>query len=69
MSTNALPTNGLVACCVTWHWVQKYRLGETDARNWPSRFMKWVMLTIGALESAVARRLWHDMHLFAFMSI
>ena len=35
--------------------VQKKRRGDTEARNWPSRSMKWVIETIGACDFAGAR--------------
>jgi hypothetical protein len=48
--------------------VQKNRRGDTEARNCPSRSMKWVMLIIGAWDSPVRARAWHDRHLLPLMS-
>src|SRR5262245_43903484 len=69
MSTKSLLTGGLEVLCGTWHSVQKKRRGETEARNWPSRSMKWVIDTIGACESAVRARAWQDRHLLLLRSI
>src|SRR5213075_1855184 len=41
MSTKSLSTGGFTTFCGTWHSVQKKRRGDTEARNWPSRSMKW----------------------------
>src|SRR5258705_612324 len=69
ISTKSLVTGGVTTFCGTWHSVQKNRRGEIEAKNWPSRSMKWVMLTIGACDSAVRARAWHDRHLLPLMSI
>ncbi len=50
MSTKSLVTGGFTTFCGTWHEVQKNRRGDTEARNWPSRSMKWVIETIGACD-------------------
>jgi hypothetical protein len=42
ISTKSLVTGGATTFCGTWHEVQKKRRGDTEARNWPSRSMKWV---------------------------
>jgi hypothetical protein len=68
MSTKSLLTGGVVVTCGTWHSVQKKRRGETEARNRPSRSMKWVIDTIGASDSAMRARAWQDRHLLPFMS-
>src|SRR5215470_17190365 len=49
--------------------VQKKRRGDTEARNSPSRSMKWVIETIGACDSAVRACAWQDRHLLPLMSI
>src|SRR4029077_4193209 len=56
MSVKSFDTGGVTTLCGTWHSVQKKRRGDTEARNWPSRSMKWVMLTIGACDSPVRAR-------------
>ena len=43
--------------------------GETEARNCPSRSMKWVIETIGACDSPVRALAWQDRHLLLFKSI
>ena len=45
------------------------RRGEIDARNWPSRSMKWVIDTIGACDSPVRARAWQVRHLLPLRSI
>ena len=69
MSTKSLVIGGFTTFCGTWHSVQKKRRGDTEARNWPSRSMKWVIETIGACDSPVRARAWQDRHLLPFMSI
>ena len=68
-SSKALPTGGCTSICGTWHWVQKKRRGVTAASTWPSRFMKWVIDTIGAWLAATAVRLWQVRHLLTLRSI
>ena len=69
MSVKSLLTGGLAVFCGTWHSVQKKRRGEIEARNWPSRSMKWVIETIGACDSAMRARAWQDRHLLPLRSI
>src|SRR5205085_11192429 len=69
ISVKSLLTGGLAVFCGTWHSVQKKRRGEIEARNWPSRSMKCVIETIGACDSAVRARAWHDRHLLPLRSI
>src|SRR5262249_1361652 len=68
MSTKSFGTGAFTSCCGTWHCVQKKRRGETEARNWPSRSMKWVIDSIGACDSAVRARAWHERHLLPLRS-
>src|SRR5262249_9524164 len=69
ISTKSLLTGGLEVLCGTWHSVQKKRRGDTEARNWPSRSIKWVIETIGAWDSPVRERAWQDRHLLLLRSI
>src|SRR5262249_16032782 len=51
MSTKSLSTGIRTLCWGTWHWVQKYRRGEIEAKNCPSRSEKCVTLIMGACDS------------------
>src|SRR5262245_43196980 len=65
MSTKSFSTGAFTVCWGTWHWVQKYRRGEIDAKVCPSRSKKCVMLIIGACVSCTRVRAWQDRHLLA----